>query len=110
MDNSNSGGSPIMDLAQRKSGLSRPRILLLSLSFVSLVICACCAVAHYQKWAWGNRGQPVSWLISMLLLMLAFSPQPRQFAASLKSSMTPRRAFFLFWIFFFAVFGLWHFV
>lgn len=102
-------GRSLTNFLRRKSGLSAPRLLLLSLSFVSLLVCACCAVAHYQRWVWGNRGQPVSWLISMLLLMLAFSPQPRQIAASLKSSLTPRTAFFLFWILFFAVSRLWNF-
>src|ERR1700682_6801556 len=95
-------GRSLTNFLRRKSVLSAPRLLFLRLSFVSLLVCACCAVAHYQRWVWGNRGQPVSWLISMLLLMLAFSPQPRQIAASLKSSLTPRTAVFLFWIVFFS--------
>ncbi len=96
-----------MDLKQ--SGLSRPRILFLGLSFVSLAICAYCAASHYLKWNWGNPGQPVGWLLSMFFLLLAFSPRPQQVAAGLKSAINPKTAFFVFWFLVFAFSHLWHF-
>lgn len=98
-----------MDLPQRKSGLSTPRILLLSLSFVSVVICALSATAHYAKWAWGNPWQPITWLLSMLLLLLAFLPEPRQIVDRLESLLNPKTAFFVFWILVFTVSHLWKF-
>lgn len=45
----------------------------------------------------------------MLFLVLAFLPGPRELAASLKASVKPRTAFFLFWILFFVVSHLWNF-
>ena len=45
----------------------------------------------------------------MLFVMLAFLPGPRELAASLKASIKPRTAFFLFWILFFVVSHLWNF-
>ena len=45
----------------------------------------------------------------MLFLMLAFLPGPRELAASLKASIKPKTAFFLFWILFFVVSHLWNF-
>src|SRR4030095_8254913 len=42
-------------------------------------------------------------------VMLAFLPGPRELAASLKASIKPRTAFFLFWILFFVVSHLWNF-
>ena len=98
-----------MDVSRRKRGFSTPRILLLSLSFVSLVLCVISATAHYLKWASGNRGQPVGWLFSMFFLLLAFSPPLRQIAASLKSLIKPKTAFFVFWILVFVVSHLWNF-
>src|SRR6266705_358072 len=99
-----------MDLSQWKSRFSTPRILLLGLSFLSLVICAGGATAHYSKWAWGNRAQSIGWLLSMLFLLLAFSPPPpRQIAASLKSLIKPKAAFFLFWILVYVFSHLWNF-
>ncbi len=98
-----------MDLAQRKTGLSTPRILLLSLSVVSVVVCALSATAHYLKWAWGNPGQPVSWVLSILFLLLAFSPSPQQIAAGSKSLIKPKTAFFVFWVLVFLVSHLWNF-
>ena len=86
-----------------------PRILLLGLSFVSTVICAFAAAAHYRKSPWGSVWQPIGWLLSMLLLVLAFLPGPRELAARLKASIKPRTAFFLFWILFFVVSHLWNF-
>src|SRR5438093_9637785 len=98
-----------MDLSQWKSRFSTPRILLLGLSFLSLLICAGGATAHYLKWAWGNRAQPIGWLLGMLFLLFAFSPPPRQIAANLKSLIKPKTAFFLFWILVFVVSHLWNF-
>src|SRR6266581_1876879 len=99
-----------MDLSQWKSRFSTPRILLLGLSFLSLVICAGGATAHYSKWAWGNRAQPIGWLLSMLFLLLAFSPPPpRQIAASLKSLIKPKAAFFVFWSLVYVFSHLWNF-
>ncbi len=99
-----------MDLSQWKSRFSTPRILLLGLSFLSLVICAGGATAHYSKWAWGNRAQPIGWLLSMLFLLLAFSPlPPRQIAARLKSLIKPKAAFFVFWSLVYVFSHLWNF-
>jgi hypothetical protein len=98
-----------MNLSQSKSGPSTPRILFLGLSVVSALICALSAAAHYLKWAWGNPWHPIGWLLSMFFLMLAFSPSPREIAASCKSRIKPKTAFFLFWILFFAVSHLWNF-
>jgi hypothetical protein len=98
-----------MDLPQRKSGLSTPRILFLGLSFVSALICALGAAAHYLKWTWGNPWQPIGWLLSMLFLLCAFLPGPHRLATGFKSLMKPTTAFFLFWILFFAVSHLWNF-
>src|SRR5437867_13369113 len=98
-----------MNSLQRKTGLSTPRILLLSLSFVCLAICAGGATAHYLKWAWGNRAQPVGWLLSMLFLLLAFSPPPRRIAAGLKSLINLRTALLVFWVLVFVFSRLWNF-
>ena len=98
-----------MDLPQRTSGFATPRILLLSLSFVSAVICVLSATAHYTKWSWGNPWQPVTWLLSMLFLLLAFVPEPPQIANWLKSLLKPKTAFFLFWILVFTISHLWKF-
>ena len=100
---------PFRDLFLRKSGLSKPRIFLLCLSFLSLAVCAGCAVAHYRKWAWGNPGQPVSWVLSMLFLLLAFSPGPRQVAVNFRAAIKPKAAFFVFWVLVFAGSHLWNF-
>jgi DNA-binding beta-propeller fold protein YncE len=98
-----------MDSSQWKSKLSIPRILLFSLSVVSLLIGAGGATAHYLRWSWGNRAHPIGWLLGMLFLLLALLPQPRELAASLKSLIKPKTAFFLFWILFFVVSHLWNF-
>jgi hypothetical protein len=94
---------------KRRTGLSTLRILLFSLSVVSLLIGAEGATAHYLKLAWGNRAHPVGWLLSMLFLLLAFSPPPRQIAASVRSSIKPKTAFFVFWVLVFTVSHLWNF-
>jgi DNA-binding beta-propeller fold protein YncE len=98
-----------MDSSQWKSKLSIPKILLFSLSVVSLLIGAGGATAHYLRWSWGNRAHPVGWLLGMLFLLLALLPQPRELAASLKSLIRPKTAFLLFWILFFVVSHLWNF-
>ena len=98
-----------MDSSQWKSKLSIPRILLFGLSVVSLAICALGAAAHYRNLAWGDPWQPIGWLLSMLFLLLAFLPDPRELAADVKTLITPKAAFFLFWILFFIVSHLWNF-
>src|SRR5882724_9509888 len=98
-----------MGLSQWKSRLSIAKILLFSLSVVSLLIGAGGATSHYLGWSWGNRAHPSGWLLSMLFLLLAFAPSPRESARWLKSLIRPRTAFFLFWILFFIVSHLWNF-
>jgi hypothetical protein len=98
-----------LELPPLKSQLGTPRILLLGLSFVSTVICALAAAAHYRKSPWGSVWQPIGWLLSMLCLVLAFLPRPRELATGLRKSAKPRTAFFLFWILFFVVSHLWNF-
>src|SRR6516165_12279825 len=98
-----------MDSSQWKSKLSIPRILLFGLSVVSLAICALGAAAHYRNLAWGDPWQPIGWLLSMLFLLLAFLPDPRELAADVKTLITPKAAFFLFWILLFIVSHLWNF-
>jgi hypothetical protein len=98
-----------MDLSQRKSRLLTPRVLLLGFSFISLVICAWAAAAHYRKLAWGDPWQPIGWLLSMFFLLCAFRPDLRGLATGFKSLLRPKTAFFLFWILFFVVSHLWNF-
>ena len=98
-----------MDSSQWKSKFFIPRILLFSLSVVSLLIGAGGATAHYLRWSWGNRAHPIGWLLGMLFLLLALLPQPRELAASLKCLIKPKTAFFLVWILFFVVSHLWNF-
>src|SRR5438034_8913480 len=98
-----------MGLSQWKSRLSIAKILLFSLSVVSLLIGAGGATAHYLGWSWGNRAHPIGWLLSMLFLLLAFAPSPRESARWLKSLIRPSTAFLLFWILFFVVSHLWNF-
>src|SRR6266480_820480 len=98
-----------MNLSWPESRFSTPRILFLGLSFVSLVACGSGAAAHYLRWGWGNPWQPVGWLLSMLFLLLAFSPPPREIAAGLKSVSRFKTAFFIFWILVFTVSHLWNF-
>ena len=69
-----------MDGPQKKVVLTVPRILLLGLSLVGLVVGACGGVAHYRKSGWGDSVHPIGWLLSMLFVLLAFSPVPRQVA------------------------------
>lgn len=92
-----------------KSQLGSPRILLLGLSFISTVLCAFAAAAHYRKSPWGSVWQPIGWLLSMAFLVSAFWPSARELAAGLRASIRPRTAFFLFWLLFFVVSHLWNF-
>src|SRR6266571_2260794 len=87
---------------------SRLKLLFLSLSVVSLVLCALGATAHYLKWALGNPWQLVGWLLSMLFLLLAFLPGPSELRTNFKSVIKPKTAFFVFWILFFVVAHLWN--
>src|SRR6266404_8584520 len=87
---------------------SRLKLLFLSLSVVSLVLCALGATAHYLKWALGNPWQLVGWLLSMVFLLLACLPGPSELRANFKSVIKPKTAFFLFWILFFVVAHLWN--
>ena len=45
----------------------------------------------------------------MLFLLLAFLPHPRELATGIETLITPKTAFFLFWILFFVVSHLWNF-
>lgn len=101
-----------MDLLHAKSitkrpDLPAPRILLLGFSAIALIACALGAVAHYLKWAWGNPWQLVGWLLSMILFLIAFLPEPGQFWVRCKSVIKPKTAFFVFWVTFFVVAHLW---
>ena len=78
------------------------------MSVVSLVLCALGATAHYLKWAWENPWQLAGWLLSMLLLLLAFLPGPSELRANFKSVIKPKTAFFVFWILFFVLAHLWN--
>jgi hypothetical protein len=91
----------------RPTDSSRLKLLFLSLSVVSLVLCALGATAHYLKWAFGNPWQLVGWLLSMLFLLLAFFPGPSELKANFKSVIKPKTVFFVFWILFFVVAHLW---
>jgi DNA-binding beta-propeller fold protein YncE len=98
-----------MKLALAKLQVLRPRILLLSLSVLATLICACAAAAHYRESHWGDAWQPIGWLLSMSFLLLAFAPGLRDVPAALKKLANPKPAFFLFWILFFVVSHLWNF-
>jgi DNA-binding beta-propeller fold protein YncE len=88
---------------------SRLSLSFLSLSVVSLALCALGATAHYLKWDWGNPWQLVGWLLSMLFLLIAFLPGPRKLGAYFRPVIKPKTAFFVFWIVFFVVAHLWSF-
>jgi DNA-binding beta-propeller fold protein YncE len=98
-----------MKLALGKSQLLTPRIILLGLSVTSLAVCASAGAAHYRKFTWGDRWQPIGWLLSMLFLLAAFFPGRERPATRFKSLIKPKNAFFLFWILFFVVSHLWNF-
>jgi DNA-binding beta-propeller fold protein YncE len=74
-----------------------------------MAVCACAAVAHYRKSAWGDVWQPIGWLFGMFFLLSASLPCPRDAATNLKALIKPKTAFFLFWILFFVVSHLWNF-
>src|SRR5919106_3685900 len=99
----------LVHLSHARARFLTPRILLLGLSFISLVVCAGGGVLHYLKWAWGNPWQVTGWILSMLLLLLAFSPSPGDVAKRLRASLNWKTAFFAFWILFFIVSHLWNF-
>lgn len=82
---------------------------MLALSVISLVTCVVGGSAHYRKATWGNPWQPVGWLLSMLFLLAAFTPSPRELAGRFKSLANPKAAFFLFWTLFFVISHLWNF-
>jgi hypothetical protein len=92
----------------KPTGSSRLKLLVLSLSVVSLVLCALGATAHYLKWALGNPWQLVGWLLSMVFLLLAFLPEANELRTNFKSVIKPTTAFFVFWILFFVVAHLWN--
>jgi DNA-binding beta-propeller fold protein YncE len=97
------------DLSHARARFLTPRVLFLGLSVVSLAICVFAGVAHYRKAIWGDLWQPVGWLLSMLFLLLAFLPGPRNLATRLKGVIRPKTGFFLFWSLFFIVSHLWNF-
>src|SRR4029077_14869894 len=98
-----------MELSQKERRFYITKIVLLGLSFVSLIICAVGGTAHYLKWGWGNYTQPIGWLFAMLFLLLALAPQPQQIPGRLKSLINPRTVLFLFWVAVFVVSHLWNF-
>ena len=98
-----------MELTSLKSQLGAPRNFLLGLSFVSTVTCAAAAAAHYLKSPWGDICQPIAWLLSLVFLLLAVLPTPNELNTGVKRLITPKAAFFLFWILFFVVSHLWNF-
>jgi len=73
------------------------------------VLCAFAAAAHYLKSPWGDVWQPIGWLLSILFLLLAVLPNPGELARRVTTLITPKAAFFLFWILFFVVSHLWNF-
>lgn len=89
--------------------LTRPRGWFLGLSIISLVVCAVGSVLHYRNWAFGNLGQPVGWVLSMLFLLLAFSPPPGEVVRHLKAAFGWKMVFFAFWFLVFTVSHLWNF-
>jgi DNA-binding beta-propeller fold protein YncE len=79
------------------------------LSVLSLLICVVGGTAHYRKATWGDPWQPIGWVLSMLCLLAAFTPGPRQLAGRLSSLANRKAAFFVFWILFFVISHLWNF-
>ena len=98
-----------MELAHAKSRLFTTKTLLLALSIFSLLICVIGGTAHYRKASWGDLWHPIGWVLSMLFLLAAFTPSPRQLRGRFRSLVTPKAAFFLFWVLFFVVSHLWNF-
>src|ERR1051325_6673069 len=89
--------------------LSRSQVLLLGLSVISLLVCAVGDILHYRKIAPGNPGQVTGWLLSMLFLLLAFSPRPRDITRRFRALLNPKTAFLIFWILVFTSSRLWRF-
>jgi hypothetical protein len=81
----------------------------LGLSIISLVLCGAGGILHYSKWAWGNPWQVVGWILSILFLLLAFSPQPKEVVTRIRASFNWKTLFFLFWILVFTASRLWNF-
>jgi len=98
-----------VELAHAKSRLFTTKTLLLALSIFSLLICVIGGTAHYRKASWGDPWHPIGWVLSMLFLLAAFTPSPRQLRGRFRSLVTPKAAFFLFWVLFFVVSHLWNF-
>jgi len=98
-----------VELAHAKSRLFTTKTLLLALSIFSLLICVIGGTAHYRKASWGDLWHPIGWVLSMLFLLAAFTPSPRQLRGRFRSLVTPKAAFFLFWVLFFVVSHLWNF-
>src|SRR5437762_8022548 len=98
-----------MALSQAKARFLTPRILLLGLSFVSLVICVLSGAAHYRKAGWGDSWHPIGWLLSMTFLVFALLPGRRDLTDGFKSLTRGKTAFFLFWLLFFVISHLWNF-
>ena len=98
-----------MDLLKLKSSLRKPRVLFLGLSVAAMIVCALAGTAHYRKSPWGDAWQPIGWLLSMSLLLLAFVPGVHDMASPLRKLLKPKAAFFLFCILFFVVTHLWNF-
>jgi len=98
-----------VELAHAKSRLFTTKTLLLALSIFSLLICVIGGTAHYRKASWGDPWHPIGWVLSMLFLLTAFTPSPRQLRGRFRSLVTPKAAFFLFWVLFFVVSHLWNF-
>jgi len=98
-----------VELAHAKSRLFTTKTLLLALSIFSLLICVIGGTAHYRKASWGDPWHPIGWGLSMLFLLAAFTPSPRQLRGRFRSLVTPKAAFFLFWVLFFVVSHLWNF-
>jgi hypothetical protein len=107
--NLGNGTRKILPVLPLRSRFVRLRIAFLALSFIAMVICGCAGAAHYRRSGWGDAWQPIGWLLSMLFLLLAVLPNPRALATGLKTSITPKVVFFLFWILFFVISHLWDF-
>ena len=65
---------------------------------------------NYSNRAPGNPWQLTGWLLSMLLLLLAFAPTPGNAGKLLRASLNWKKtAFFAFWILVFVISHLWNF-
>src|SRR6478609_7415368 len=98
-----------MNLHQSLRRVPARRLLLLGLSLLALLVCVFAGIAHYRKASWGDPWQPIGWVFSMLFLLAAFTPSPRELPGRLRSLVNPKAAFFLFSVLFFVVSHLWNF-